>query len=469
MDNKKKIGYGWLVKIIVVATVFSVLGILLLIVMSNVLQGEEERHSQWVILIIGGLVLIAVIAVIWIRRILADKQIREIELEVAMRSSSALTKKPATPEKKTEEPAPLPANVPSGMVGSLKKVSDEMKRMRTEQKHVVYSSLTKVCEDFSAYAMESGVNIDFEMARDVFATMASSRAVWIRSDSHTFAKDVAMTLKKYFGGVNRSIRVDAGLRNPRTLICIRIGGTQMETSLAEELYRAKYIPNSICVTTVENADVCDFTSAFSSFIESFRAPEGETSLTVDYNGTLKGLRFIENKQMSFPTNMWYLLVASEEKAKLPENSNEYSTELYVKGKDALAPVAESEQKTHNPISFAQFEELVSDALDTSTLSLDVWKKLDRLEEYLQAKLPFAISNPVARQIERYSAVYVVCGGDEGEALDKVLANKLLPMLFKYTKEEINHEGDTLSELLDSLFGMDNLPITHKVMTKYGMA
>jgi hypothetical protein len=167
--------------------------------------------------------------------------------------------------------------------------------------------------------------------------------------------------------------------------------------------------------------------------------------------------------------MWYMLVASEEKAKLPEGSNEYSSELYLKGKDALAPVSEEEQKTHNPISFAQFEEFISDALETDTLSLEIWKKLDRLEEYLQAKLPFAISNPVARQIERYSAVYVACGGAEIEALDKVLANKLLPMLFAYTKDQIDHEGDTFTELLDSLFGMDNLPITHKVMTKYGLA
>ena len=335
------------------------------------------------------------------------------------------------------------------------------------EKHWVYGtfpSFSKLCNNFCAFAKDCGVEIEEETAAQLFAMMAATRAIWISCDSLAYSKALIGALKQYFGCPNRIIKISDGLKNKRSLIYMIERGAYSETLLMEEIYRAKFLPNSICITAFENAENSEFESAFVDFITAFRAPESENSFVVDYIGLITGLPHIEDKKMNFPTNNWSFFLTSKELAKLPHGCEEYSIHISVPSKAVTEPNRIG--RIFYPISYARFDELVRNALDEHLLPLDIWKKLDKLEEYLAERVSFSISNPVSRQIEAYTSVLKACGMDMYKTLDLALSLKIMPQLKGYTAEQLNTNGETLAECIDGLFGMENLPIVHKMLTDY---
>ena len=196
-------------------------------------------------------------------------------------------------------------------------------------------------------------------------------------------------------------------------------------------------------------------------IEFFRAPEGDNVVSVPASN--KGA----SCDMTLPANLWCFFVVTSFKD-IPREALNYSavaTLSYAGGEVGQGALS----KREGVLPYSRFVELVADALQENFLSLELWKKIDSIEEYLQANIPFVITNPVARQIEGYSSVLLSCGDDAIAVADKVIAKILLPQIFGSSKEQINHEGKTFPEHLDGLFGLDNLPVSHKVVTENGWA
>ena len=68
-----------------------------------------------------------------------------------------------------------------------------------------------------------------------------------------------------------------------------------------------------------------------------------------------------------------------------------------------------------------------------------------------------------RQMEYLTTIHVSYGATAVQAMDIAIAKKIIPSLKGYTREQINQESGTLRELLDGLFGLDNIPNTLQAM------
>jgi hypothetical protein len=381
------------------------------------------------------------------------KATKERELREKREATSTTVKKEA------------PVAVAASNFSMQRVIKDMQTRTRTKQ-YGDFSSLQALCEDFIAFAKDEGVDVGFEDVRSIFAGMAAARAIWFQCDSPAYAESVALALKKYFGGLARSFTVDETMSDTKSVLYAQLGNKRTATSLLEDLYSAKFIDDAIFTTVVKNAEACTFGKVFYPFIQGCRAPEAGTEMTVDYFGDYRGFSHIDGKKMSYPKNFWLFLVIGDSTRELPKKGVEYS---YIVRLSEKAPLSENfgEKEKHYPISYSQFNELLAEALDKHFLALDLWKKVDKVEEYLQVKLPFTLLNPVVRQIEYYTSVCIACGMTQTEAVDDMLAGKIFPMLKGYAKEEINQDGQSLAECLDGLFGMENLPLTHKLMADLG--
>lgn len=126
--------------------------------------------------------------------------------------------------------------------------------------------------------------------------------------------------------------------------------------------------------------------------------------------------------------------------------------------------------TGRHLSFARLAELAAEAEESNYLPEELWKKLDLLEEHLAPISDFAITNSRALMIERYTAVFMAAGGSDSEALDSVLACRLLPPVLAALLEDADiHRNETFTHYLDSLLGLDNLPMTAELLRKFGIA
>lgn len=321
-------------------------------------------------------------------------------------------------------------------------------------------SISALCEEFVRYASENEVPVSVENAKEIFAAMAASRAVWLRHENLGYAKQVAALLQRFFTDFDGAVFVDAAANAPAALF--QSGNWEdgrIAALLEKQLYLAKERTDSVNVFLFDVAEYKSFNDVFVSFIEGFRAPEGENTIRMNYSYAYadKG-----GAETSLPANIWCVFTArvSDE---LPAGASEYASAVRLVYTDKefshRAP-----KKKERVLSYSRFNELVSEAAQESFLSLEVWKKFDRIEEYLQEKTAFAITNPLARRLEGYSSVLLACGTPVTEVVDRMLANRLLPLLSGCEKEDLDREGNTFFALLDGLFGMDNIPLSQKLLS-----
>lgn len=331
----------------------------------------------------------------------------------------------------------------------------------TMQQYADYASFSALCEDFVRFASANELSVSVETAKEIFAAMATSRAVWLCHKNDRYTKQLAIMLQRFFTDFEDTVRIDTSLAPSVSLLqSERLNEGENPSRLKEQLRTAKARTNSVNVIVFEVAEYENFNAIFAPLINCFRAPEGENLIQ-----TQNDRQAVENgnqEQLVLPFNIWCIFTVKS-KELLPQDVVEYGSvaQIAYGGGECSLRIPEKREKV---LPYSRFNELVAEIMQENFLPLDVWKKFDRIEEYLQSSVPFEINNPLARQIETYSSVLLACGVSLIDVVDKVLVSRIFPLLNAYTKEQLNQEGNTFSELLDGLFGMDNIPLSHKMLS-----
>jgi hypothetical protein len=66
----------------------------------------------------------------------------------------------------------------------------------------------------------------------------------------------------------------------------------------------------------------------------------------------------------------------------------------------------------------------------------------------------SFGNRIMRQIEEYVPVMIACGGTQNDALDDILARKILRKLEQVSPVLLRSQIPALLQMLDELFGKD---------------
>ena len=85
------------------------------------------------------------------------------------------------------------------------------------------------------------------------------------------------------------------------------------------------------------------------------------------------------------------------------------------------------------------------------------RRLKELDEYMSERFKVTFGNRIRRQIERYVSVYISCGGKELEALDDILAKKVMRKLGMQNPVYLKNNAEKLCTRLEELFGADGMP------------
>ena len=121
------------------------------------------------------------------------------------------------------------------------------------------------------------------------------------------------------------------------------------------------------------------------------------------------------------------------------------------------------------LTFKQLLQMAPKTEEDYYISEEYWKKLDELEEYLAPLTGFRLDNKTTRMIEQYAGVFIAAGGDELSAIDSVLAARILPSQKEALAASADERQVSLSNRLDALFGIDNLPACAELIGKLDMA
>jgi len=323
-----------------------------------------------------------------------------------------------------------------------------------------FTSFAAVSADLCAYAKENGVNLDEASCGEIVAAFAASRAVWVRCEDEEFSGLVAKIVCAYFTGSAAVAQVGTVTTAQELLGCTVYKNSYTASTLVGALVHARQSTNTLNTLVFSGAETEYYDTVFRPLIKNFRAPEGENRVRIEAENSFGYESAIVDSHITFPSNLWCVFVGKAD-GRISKEIGQYASEVRIKSMPHETPLVFAERES--VLSYARYNELLNESLAESFLSLDIWKKFDRIEEYLQGQIPFEISNPLARQIEQYSSVLLTCGKSAEEIVDSVIVSRILPMLDGYEKSQIDQEGNSFAELLDGLFGMDNLPLTHKAL------
>ncbi len=111
----------------------------------------------------------------------------------------------------------------------------------------------------------------------------------------------------------------------------------------------------------------------------------------------------------------------------------------------------------------RFSELVRDAASEYSISLSMWKKLDKFTEAYSSNTGIEIGNIQIRQLERAYSSIMALGADESSALEHTFCSKILLLVSACLAS--SGIGTDLPEAMESIFGSDGMTFAKNELYK----
>ena len=175
-------------------------------------------------------------------------------------------------------------------------------------------------------------------------------------------------------------------------------------------------------------------------------------------------KMLKNGQIKLPPNMWFIGTANNDDSTFAISDKVYDRAMVLnlekKCEVFVAPHTESVL-----ISHTHFVKLISDAKQVHTMSAANDKKVMELDRFLIERFHLSFGNRIMRQMHDYVPIYMACGGEELDAIDDILAKKVLRKLEAQNPTFVRNSVDDLMKRLKELFGDDTMPQCHAYLTR----
>ena len=335
---------------------------------------------------------------------------------------------------------------------------DEIRVSLQRTSYDEHITLRQFCENFRNYAA-SRLKLYYDIAdiRRFIAGMAVSKILILQGMSGTGKTSLAHAFGDFIDNTSTVIPVQPMWKERTDLIGYYNEFTKRfnETLLLEKMYEANY-SKDMYITVMDEMNIARVEYYFAEFLSLLELPnEDERLLTVVSDVWKDDPAQLINGNIKLPPNMWFIGTANNDDSTFAISDKVYDRAMIMNLDMKADPfIAPKTQKT--VISAEQFNKLAADAMREYEVTARNMKRIEELDEYLIKHFQITFGNRIMKQIKSYIPVYVACGGDELDALDDILAKKVLRKLEMQNPIYIKNEADGLCAFLDNLFGQDRM-------------
>lgn len=241
--------------------------------------------------------------------------------------------------------------------------------------------------------------------------------------------------------------------------------TKERHSIACGMFVAHYIDNTFGMIFLNNSEQFELSESDSKIVSAVIF--GEESVFVGNQRYCPENEIYSQGKIKVPDNVRLIVYINDhEETKLDKRWLKHST--IVELSLVKNQKANYEMQLDCGTSYTMINQSLEEAQETCYLTEDYWRKLDKLEEYLEKNTDLRFDNKYIRQIEKSITAFIACGMDRRQALDAVLSEKIIPIAATEREKILAVEEKDFETLLDELFGFENIPITKKVVDEYGL-
>ncbi len=316
--------------------------------------------------------------------------------------------------------------------------------------------------EFARFAKEKGVDLSKETATSILASMASSRLIILKGMGDFKFSLLNTLICEYFGCTSGIDRVDDTYVSASDLLFY--SNKYFDGSKQKNAYRvvaaAQDNPRNIHIVSLSNVKLAKISDYFSVYSKYVRMPYNSMSLQLVNEEN-------RNVSLNMPENIWFMLNLAEGE-KLDELPDYIAQIANVNTWDiAIGDMFAPDISEYHALYYGQMVYMSENARTNFSLDEAVCKKIDRLEKFCTRYSEFKLSNKMWLALEAYVSVLMLSGTEEGVAVDKAIAVKLMPAVISALSGKISRDERGLSETIDVFFGEDHTSECHKVIKTSG--
>lgn len=339
---------------------------------------------------------------------------------------------------------------------------------KTEYRPPVYDNtitLPEFCERFRKFAAsELGLYYDISMMRSFLAAMGTARIIILQGISGTGKTSLAYAFGKFVGKDTSLVPVQPAWRERTELYGYYNEFTKKytETEFLKAIYEANYYrdPHLVILDEMNIARVEYYFAEMLSILEMPIKSDWKVdvvSAVWDNDPCL-----IDNGSIPISDNVWFVGTINNDDSTFAVADKVYDRAIPI-DLDSRAEPFQCEKTEAVTVSTEHLEALFAQAREAYPLSADMEKKLEDLNTYLIKNFKLAFGNRIIKQTRDFVPVYIACGGTELEAVDFMVAKKVLR---KFESLSLGFMKDQLTKFesyLDKLFGRNKMSICKEYM------
>ena len=328
-------------------------------------------------------------------------------------------------------------------------------------------SLSAVCEGFRHYAAgKLGLYYDIADIRRFVAGMGISKLVILRGISGTGKTSLAYAAGEYFGNPATIVPVQPMWKERSDIVGYFNEFTKRfnETTLLCKLYEAGGRPD-VYITVLDEVNISRIEYYFAEFLSLLELPDPKKrELDIVSDSWPNDPKRLRGGKLLLPENMWFIGTANNDDSTFAISDKVYDRAAVIDLDRKSQPfVPQDVAGAH--ISFRELQQRFAEAKAAYHLTRRNRENLTRLDNYLSDVFRVSFGNRIMRQIEDYVPILYACGGTELEALDDILARKVLRKLEQQSPALLKGQIPGLVALLDEIFGAGHLPLSRDYLDR----
>ena len=320
-------------------------------------------------------------------------------------------------------------------------------------------TLEQLCHDFRNYAAANlGLFYSEDDIRRFIAGIGVSHLMVMQGLSGTGKTSMATAFGNYLNNPSTVVSVQPMWKERSDIIGYFNEFTKRfsEGTLLKKLYEARYT-DEMYVIVLDEMNIARVEYYFADFLSQMELSPANRYLEVVSDTWSDDPKLLERGRLRIPENVWFIGTANNDDSTFAISDKVYDRAMIMN----LDRKAEEFIPEPNPgvrISFTHFQELVRAAKARFRLSDEMREKIRTIDNFLTDRFRITYGNRIRRQMEEYIPLYLACGGKEEDAVDDLLAKKVLRKLDSLSPIVIRYSMDEMEDLFNSTFGTDSMPL-----------
>ena len=319
-------------------------------------------------------------------------------------------------------------------------------------------TLKELCEMFRNYSASTlKLYYSEKIIRLFISALASNKLVILQGISGTGKTSLAYAFGKFLNNEACIAPVQPSWRDSSEVFGYFNEFTKRfnETDLLVAMYEAGF-KDRVYIGVLDEMNISRVEYYFAEMLSLLEMPNEENRiLSIVASGWDNDPKNIKDGKIKIPSNMWYIGTINNDDSTFMSTDKVYDRAMPINIDEKFdrfeAPATNSLE-----LSYKHLNKLFTDAKNEIKVSDDLLKKLDLTDKYIMERFRIAFGNRIVKQLLEFIPVYIACGGEETDAFDYVLANKILRKFEQLNMGIIKNEIDGFIEFLNQTYGVDKM-------------